>query len=228
MPASWLVALAWFSLGAAFLSAGLVLYDIHGRGFRQKMWIMEVVWPMTALYAGPLAVWAYGRWGRPQTGKWRAAHGNAPDKSFPATISVGVSHCGAGCALGDVIGGWVIFAGGFEIAGLALWPEFIAEFALAFMLGIAFQYFSIAPMRNLGLREGIVAALKADTLSLTSFEVGMFGWMALVQLVFFAGGNLRPDSPAFWLLMQIGMVFGFATAFPVNGWLLKRGIKEPM
>jgi hypothetical protein len=189
---------------------------------------MEIVWPVTALYSGPLAIAAYWRWGRPQTGKWQQAHGNAPEKSFPAAIIVGVSHCGAGCTLGDIIGGWLVFAAGFEIAGLALWPEFITEFALAFVLGIAFQYFSIAPMRNLGPREGILAALKADTLSLTSFEVGMFGWMALTQFAFFPDGHVRPDSAAFWFLMQIGMVLGFATAFPVNGWLLKRGIKEPM
>lgn len=29
-------------------------------------------------------------------------------------------------------------------------------------------------------------------------------------------------------MMQIGMVLGYLTALPVNGWLLKRGIKEPM
>ena len=40
-------------------------------------------------------------------------------------------------------------------------------------------------MRGLGLRDGIVAALKADTLSLMAFEVGLFGWMAIVQLVLF-------------------------------------------
>jgi hypothetical protein len=28
-------------------------------------------------------------------------------------------------------------------------------------------------------------------------------------------------------MMQIGMAFGFATAFPVNYWLIKKGVKEP-
>jgi hypothetical protein len=31
----WLTALAWFSLGLAFLVAGVILVDIYGRGFRQ-------------------------------------------------------------------------------------------------------------------------------------------------------------------------------------------------
>ena len=43
-------------------------------------------------------------------------------------------------------------------------------FALAF--GVVFQYFAIAPMRGLGLKDGLMAAAKADFISLTAFEVG--------------------------------------------------------
>ena len=42
------------------------------------------------------------------------------------------------------------------------------------------------------------------------------------------GEKLHPDTATFWFLMQIGMVLGFFTAYPVNWWLIKRGIKEPM
>jgi len=42
-------------------------------------------------------------------------------------------------------------------------------------------------MRKLGFREGIREAIKADTISLISFEIGMFVWMALTAEVFFAG-----------------------------------------
>jgi Domain of unknown function (DUF4396) len=91
------------------------------------------------------------------------------------SVSIDVSHCGAGCTLGDIIGAWLVFATGWQLLGLALPAEYIADFAVAFCLGIAFQYVAIAPMRNLGFRDGIIAALKADTLSLTAFEVGLFG-----------------------------------------------------
>ena len=46
---------SWTALAVAFLSAGAVVYDIYGRGYRQQMRVMEAVWPVTALYAGPLA-----------------------------------------------------------------------------------------------------------------------------------------------------------------------------
>jgi hypothetical protein len=45
---------------------------------------------------------------------------------------------------------------------------------LAYLFGIVFQYFSVAPMRGLGFMEGIVTAAKIDTLSLVAYEVGMF------------------------------------------------------
>ena len=37
---------------------------------------------------------------------------------------------------------WVLFVTGATIAGVELWPEYIADFALAF--GIALCYFAIA------------------------------------------------------------------------------------
>ena len=60
-------------------------------------------------------------------------------------MGISDTHCGAGCALGGVISEWVLFVTGATIAGVALWPEYIADFALAFAFGIAFQYFAIAP-----------------------------------------------------------------------------------
>jgi hypothetical protein len=217
MPPTWLTVLAWISLALAFATAAAILYDIFVVGRRQRMPVMEAVWPVTALYFGPLAWPAYRRWARPG-----AEYGER------VLVGIGVSHCGAGCTLGDIAGAWLVLALGWTIAGLALPAEYLVDFTLAFMLGIVFQYFSIAPMRGLGLRDGLVAALKADTLSLIAFEVGLFAWMAFIQLVLFRHPHLAPDHAAYWLLMQVGMLLGFATAYPVNVWLIRRGIKEAM
>ncbi len=40
-------------------------------------------------------------------------------------------------------------------------------------------------MRARSFGPGVWAAVKADTLSLTAFEIGLFGWMALTYFVFF-------------------------------------------
>jgi hypothetical protein len=228
MPPVWLTVVAWISLASAFACAGLIVADVFLRGHRQHLWIMEVVWPLTALYSGPLGLLAYRRWGRTSSRRVPHAAGHKPRYGLRVSVGVSDTHCGAGCALGDVIGEWALFALGTTIAGITLWPEYLADFALALVFGIAFQYFAIVPMRHLRVREGVVAALKSDTLSVVTFEVGLFGWMALMFFVFFAHPQLRQDQAAYWFLMQIGMMLGFVTSYPANAWLIKRGIKEAM
>jgi hypothetical protein len=145
------------------------------------------------------------------------------------TMAIEVSHCGAGCTLGDVISEFVIFGLGLTIAGRALGAEYVGDYILALAFGIIFQYFAIAPMRGLGLKDGLIAAAKADFISLTAFEIGLFGWMAIMAFVLFpAPHHLMPSSAAYWLLMQIGMIIGYFTSWPANVWLVDRGIKVPM
>ena len=230
MPPTWLTILAWTYLVLCFCCAAVILVDVYVRGHRQRMGVMEAVWPITALYFGPAAVWGYLRFGRPSSPRWLERKGlrEAPAKPGWASVAVGVSHCGAGCTLGDIIAETSIFWLGITIAGQALWAEFIGDYVLAVLLGLLFQYFAIAPMRGLGLRDGLKAAAKADVLSLTAFEVGLFGWMALMVFVFFPEPHLHPDTAAYWFLMQVGMVIGFFTAVPANVWLMRRGIKEAM
>jgi hypothetical protein len=64
--------------------------------------------------------------------------------------------------------------------------------------------------------------------ALTAFEVGLFGWMAVTQLVLFTGPHLLPTTAAYWMMMQVGMILGFLTTYPVNVLLIRRGVKEAM
>jgi len=215
--AVWLTTLSLIWLACSLISATAILGHIIVRKPR-IMPVMKWVWPITALYLGPAAIWAYREMGL------------APrdhEQPFWQYVFKGVTHCGGGCTLGDIIGEWLVFWLGWTIAGIALWPELMIDFALAFALGIVFQYFAIAPMRHLGSREGVIAAFKADTLSLIAFEVGLFAWMALSSFVFFHH-DLHPDHPVYWFMMQVGMTIGFATSFPMNWLLIKKGIKEKM
>jgi hypothetical protein len=229
VPPTWLETVAIVSLVLALVCAALIVWDIRGRGYRQPMGVMEAVWPITALYMGPIGLWAYRSWGRPTSRRYVAEHGEQPPRSFSTRVAVGASHCGAGCTLGDIIATWFVFATGLTVAGLALPYEYLFDFSFAFALGIAFQYFAIGPMNpGLGRRAILGRALKADALSLTAFEVGLFGWMAIMQLVLFSDPHLLPTTASYWFLMQVGMVLGFLTTYPVNVWLIRRGIKEAM
>lgn len=182
---------------------------------------MEAVWPLTMLYWGPLGLPFYFAFGRAPHGHTHR-HGDIP--MWQAAFK-GAAHCGSGCALGDFAAEWIALATGITLLGSALVGRFALSFVLAYLVGIAFQYFAIAPMRRLGLREGVGAAIKADTLSLVAYEIGMFGWMGFRV---WAWPGLTPWDWSYWLMMQVAMVLGFATAYPVNWFLIQSGVKEKM
>lgn len=136
-------------------------------------------------------------------------------------------HCGAGCTVGDIVAEWLVFATDFTIAGTALWASCLVDFLVAFMIGIVFQYFAVKPMKHLSSGDALKEALKADTLSISAFQIGMYGWMAITRFLIFRR-PLHPNEAVFWFMMQIGMLFGLMTTLPVNAWLVKSGVKEGM
>jgi hypothetical protein len=149
-----------------------------------------------------------------------------PPRPFWATLMIGISHCGAGCVLGDVIAEFIIYGSGATINGRDIWPCLLLDYAFALLFGIIFQYFSIAPMSGEYGLKTLIRAAKADILSLTFFEIGLFGWMVAYQVGIW-NYQLLMISWVYWWMMQVGMFLGFWTALPINYWLLKRGIKEP-
>jgi hypothetical protein len=224
MAPLWLRILAIASLSVSFFCAIVILLDIV-RGRRQRMAIMNAVWPITALYMGIIGVWAYWRMGRAPLSK--SGEQRVRRKPVWQSVFVGSTHCGAGCSLGDVLAEWIVFGAGVTLAGSALYAGFVWDFIAAYFIGIAFQYFAIVPMRHLSFAAGIKEAIKADTVSLVAFEIGMFAWMALTSKVFFSP-PLHPDSVVYWFLMQIAMMVGFLTTYPANWLLIRKGIKTAM
>lgn len=154
--------------------------------------------------------------------------GHGAQRPMFATVTIGVCHCGAGCVLGDIVGEWLVWATGAAIGSppRALWVEFLVDFGFAFAFGIVFQYFSIAPMEGNYGPKIIYRALKADTLSLLFFELGLFGWMAIFQIAIF-NWKLPMNTVTYWWMMQIGMFLGHWTGVPINWWLIKTGVKIP-
>lgn len=230
--AHWLETLAIASLCLAGACAFIIAIDLLA-GHRQHMWIMNIVWPVTALYFGPLALYAYFRWGRLSThhavqhAKEQGQDNPGKAKPFWQMVFIGATHCGSGCTLADIVAEWLLFAFPVVLFGHKIFGSWLVDYGLAFLLGIAFQYFTIVPMRGLSFKDGLVAAVKADTLSLTAWQVGMYGWMAIATFLIF-GQEIPKTNPVFWFMMQLGMWLGFATSYPVNWWLLRSHVKEAM
>lgn len=230
MIPTWLTILSWSGLAIGAVSAAVIGWALSRRP--AHMAVMNIVWPVCALFGGPLLLWFFFRYGR--------SHGGGEDgPPFIVSVAKGTLHCGAGCTLGDILAEFLAvgvpavlvplgYPGVFEDKIFAVW---VLDFIFAFVIGVAFQYFAIAPMRDLGVGRGLAAALKADTASLTSWQVGMYGLMAVAQFWLFKqvlGVAITPLDPEFWFAMQIAMIAGFLTALPVNWWLIRSGIKERM
>jgi hypothetical protein len=225
--ADWLLYLAWAYLSLSFLCGAIIIADefLHP----QKMAIMNLVWPITALYWGPVALWAYLKKGRMMTKEHQQqSRQGSEDELTPAQISLAVTHCGAGCTLGDIAAESSVAAFGLLFAGALFATRLVMDFLLAWFFGVIFQYFTIVPMRGLPPGKGILAAIRADTLSIVTFQIGLFGWMALVYYVIFPEPHLEPNEAVFWFMMQIGMIIGFFTSYPANVFLLRAGWKEKM
>lgn len=200
----------------------------------QTMWIMNIVWPITALFGSLLWLLAYYKWGRPHAD-------NSATTTHPFAVSVGIgsSHCGAGCTVGDLVAEWLVFAapstailfGWHWLFAQPLFAAWMADLVFAYLFGLFFQYHSIKPMRDLSAGRGILAAIKADTASIAAWQIGMYGMMAIIQFAWFErhyGTRASVASPEFWFAMQAAMLAGFAASYPVNWLLIRGGWKEPM
>jgi len=165
---------SWIAISLGVLTALVIAAD--ERSHPQGMQIMSVVWPVTGLYFPVIGGWLYRAVGRPLV---THAHHAAAQEARWKSVLLSATHCGAGCVIGDIV-------------AVALFgPNFAIEFALAYLFGIAFQYIPIRAMRDISPATALWEAVKADTLSLVAFEVGMFGWMAVAILAAARGGRAK-------------------------------------
>jgi hypothetical protein len=215
-----LIALSWAFIALGLLTGLAILIDIIRHP--QPMGVMNITWPITGLYFPGIGWWLYERMGRPDV-----LAGGHTHKPKWQSVFVSATHCGGGCALGDSIAAPIVSAIGASLLGIALLAHFVGEFIAAYLFGILFQFLPIMSMGERNPARALVNAIKADTLSLVAFEIGMFGWMALAVFVLLPA-DPPVASPVFWFMMQIAMVLGFATSYPANWVLVNVGIKHGM
>src|SRR5699024_6893127 len=156
--------------------------------YPQKMMpIMNIVWPLTGLYFPIAGIWAYYGLGKSrekmshksmqhdkhmdhhdrnnieQSGHEKMHHHEHKEKPFWQSVFVSTTHCSSGCALGDMIGAPLVFYTGFLIAGSMLLTDYVVEFILAYLFGIAFQYYGMGFQKRDQPGKAVKDAIKADT-----------------------------------------------------------------
>ena len=96
------------------------------------------------------------------------------------SVALSALHCGAGCTLADIIGEWFTNYVPVTVAGSQLFGNWVLDFILALMIGVYFQFYAIREMEKISVGNALARAFKADFFSLLSWQVGMYGWMAIV------------------------------------------------
>lgn len=234
-----LTTISLFFICSGFVIALIIANDLVQN--RQSMKIMNIVWVLTGLWASYLALWAYFKFGMESTAKddckdmerdMKMSMDDMPmgNMNRPHWQSVALSalHCGAGCTLADIIGEWFTYYFPISIGGSMIIGNWVLDFILALIIGIYFQFYAIREMEKISVPAGLGRAFKADFFSLLSWQVGMYGWMAIVYFVIFRDIPLEKDTWAFWFMMQIAMLIGFVCAYPMNALLIRLGVKKGM
>lgn len=205
------------------------IFDVNRRP--PHMTVMKWVWPVTFLWGGLFALVLYMGFGRAPAkhDSHGGAHGHGRH-AFWQSVALGATHCGAGCTLADMLveSGMFAFGLSFVVMGHEVFGTWIVDYVMALIIGVIFQFAALAPMSDAPRSTVWWKSIKSDVLSLTSWQVGMYGWMAICIFVLFGHPVMRPNHWVFWWMMQVAMVCGFITSYPTNWALIRAGIKEAM
>jgi hypothetical protein len=129
--------------------------------------------------------------------------------AFQATV-----HCLTGCGIGEVLG---------LVISTALGWHDLASILLAIVLAFVFGYgLTIRPLLGGGLsfRAAARIALAADTVSIVVMEVMDNAIVIAVPGAMAAGLT----DLLFWGSLVVSLAVAFVVAFPVNRWLIARGL----
>lgn len=139
-------------------------------------------------------------------------HGATPSLNRLAVSAT--THCLSGCAIGEVLG--------LVIATALGWGD-AASIGIAVLLAFIFGYtLTMLPLLRSGMTflAATGLALAADTLSITVMEIVDNGVMLLIPGAMDAGlATFR-----FWGSLAVALAIAWAAAFPINRWLISRGM----
>lgn len=204
----------WYILTA--LSLIILIYDLTRNTPAQ--WVMKLAWILIVAYTGPVGLTLYllscrqplsgnhDKFIRPH---WKQAVGS-------------MLHCVAGDATGIILSAAIVFH-----FGLPNGVDLIIEYASAFVVGLLiFQAVFMLGMFGGNYLKAVRKTFFAETVSMNMVMVGMIPTMLLLMSRIPGGDN--PTHPLFWGIMSAATMVGMITAYPINSWMVKNGIKHGM
>ena len=216
-PLAWIdiLLLVWFALALA--SAAYVGWDAFFNNPEMK--VMKWGWLLVTFYLGPVGLFLYVmacKEPAPGTHEefvkplWKQGLGSA-------------IHCVAGDATGILIAaaitGWL---------GLPMWVDMAVEYLAGFGFGLlVFQALFMKDMMGGSYLGALRRTLLPEWVSMNFMMAGMFPTMVVLMM----GRDMRamePTQPLFWGTMAAAVGVGLFTCYPVNVWLVNKGLKHGM
>jgi hypothetical protein len=139
-----------------------------------------------------------------------AVHGG----SLNRIAAVATLHCLTGCAIGEVLG---------MVIGTALgwgdWPTIALAVALAFVFGFSF---TMVPLVRSGMTiaAALPLAFASDAISISVMEIVDNA----IMLALPGAMDATLDSLRFWASLAFALVVAGLAAYPVNRYLIARGL----
>jgi FtsP/CotA-like multicopper oxidase with cupredoxin domain len=211
-PIDWFL-VAWFSLAA--LSTAYVAWD----QFRHNPEPVVMKWGfvLVTLYMGPIGLLLYVMADKePRPGTHEAFIKPLWKQGVGSTI-----HCVAGDATGIILAAAVT-----ALLGLPMWIDLIVEYVAGFAFGLfIFQSLFMKNMMGGSYRENVRKSFMPEFISMNLMMAAMAPVMSFLMM----GRDMRAMDPKellFWGVMSLGVIAGFALAWPANTWLVARKLKH--
>ena len=216
-PLAWIdiILLGWFTLTIA--SVAYVVWDAFTNN--PEMTVMKWGWLLVTLYMGPIALVTYIlSCKEPAPGTHEAFIKPLWKQSLGSTI-----HCVAGDATGIIVAAAITAA-----LGLPMWIDLIVEYIAGFGFGLLiFQSLFMKDMMGGSYVKAVRHSFLPEWLSMNCMMAGMFPTMVVLMM----SRDMRAMEPTelvFWGAMSAAVAIGFVTAFPINVWLVRVGLKHGM
>jgi hypothetical protein len=208
------VLLGWFTL--TLVSVIYVAWDNFVRKNPENT-VIKWAWVLTALYTGPVALAFYILADKePRPGEHEQFIQPMWKQALGSTL-----HCVAGDATGVIIAATIT-----GLLGLPMWFDMTAEYVFGFAFGLfIFQALFMKDMFGGSYGTALKRSFMPEWLSMNTMMAGMFPTM----VYFMMGSDMRAMDPReliYWGVMSISIAVGFFTAYPMNWWLVSKGLKH--
>ncbi len=182
------------------------------------MWVMKVAWILIVLYTGPVGLFIYLLSCRQPM---RGTHDEFIAPHWKQSIG-SMMHCVAGDATGIIIAASITFP--FKLPnGL----DVLIEYSAAYIMGLfIFQALFMKSMMGGNYLLALRKTIFAETVSMNMVMVGMIPVMVILRTKIPGGDD--PKTPLFWGIMSLATIVASFTAYPINSWMVGRGLKHGM